>query len=104
MGIRYESLDKDVRCKMVLELERDQNNDTLYISPRLTQKGAKAWPLILNEAFNNHDDRWIASFLRGGNFIRETEERCNRNGREPSQPKSQIPPRILWQYGLYLVY
>jgi len=55
MSIRYESLDAAVRGAMVRELETDRANGTLYISPRLTEVGARAWPEILQEAFEKHD-------------------------------------------------
>lgn len=50
MSIHYESLDVTVRGFMARELERDQANGTLYISPRLTDAGANAWPEILRDS------------------------------------------------------
>lgn len=49
MSIRYDSLDTVVRDFMVHELERDQGAGALYVSPRLTDAGAQAWPGILTD-------------------------------------------------------
>lgn len=75
MSIRYESLDGAVRGFMVGELERDQAAGTLYVSPRLTDAGVHAWPGILREAFEQHDDAWIAQTLRARGLIRVRQRR-----------------------------
>lgn len=80
MSIRYETLDAAVRSVMVRELERDQAADTLYISPRLTEVGAQAWPRILREAFESHDDSWVAAALRSRNLMRTEEQRRKPKG------------------------
>jgi hypothetical protein len=80
MSIRYESLDAAVRRAMVHELERDQAAGTLYISPRLTGAGAQAWPEILREAFESHDDSWIAATLRTRGLMRAEEQRRKPKG------------------------
>lgn len=80
MSIRYESLDTRVRAAMVRELERDQANGTLYISPRLTDDGARAWGEILREAFLHHDDVWIATTLRSRGLMRPVEQRRKPKG------------------------
>lgn len=80
MIIRYESLDAAVRLAMVRELELDQSNETLYISPRLTEAGARAWPALLREAAEKHDDAWLAVSLRSRGYIRAEEQRRNPTG------------------------
>lgn len=65
---------------MVRELERDQQNGTLYISPRLTADGAQAWPQILREAMERHEDDWIAQTLRKRGFMRTEEQRAKPKG------------------------
>jgi hypothetical protein len=80
MSIRYDNLDATVRVLMVRELERDQANGSLYISPRLTAAGAEAWLQILREAFEQHDDVWIAATLRSRGFISTTEQRRKPKG------------------------
>lgn len=80
MAIRYESLDSASRAAMVTELDRDLQNGSLYISPRLTDAGVHAWPDILREALTNHDDAWLAATLRGRALVRETEQRRKPKG------------------------
>jgi hypothetical protein len=80
MSIHYESLDPAVRSAMVTELERDQANGILYMSPRLTEAGAQAWPEILKEALASHDDTWIAATLRSRGLMRMEERRRKPKG------------------------
>ena len=80
MAIHYENFDQEVRRLMVQELERDETNGTLYISPRLTAAGAQAWPRLLREAMEQHDDAWLASRLRSGGYIRAEEQRRKPKG------------------------
>lgn len=80
MAIRYESLDAAVREFMVCELEQDEASGALYISPRLTDAGARSWPGILREAFEQHDDAWIAATLRARGLIRTEEQRRKPKG------------------------
>lgn len=80
MSIRYESLDDSVRAAMLSELERDLTSDAVYISPRLTEAGARAWPEILREALASHDDAWIASSLRSQGLLRTQEQRRTPKG------------------------
>lgn len=80
MSIHYESLDQTIRNAMVGELNRDQTNGTLYISPRLTDIGADTWLEILREAFLKYDDNWLAATLRTRGLIRREEKRRKPNG------------------------
>lgn len=80
MGIRYECLDEDVRSCMLHELEADQSNGRMYISPRLTDIGVRQWPEILREAFASHDDTWIAAMLRSQGLLRTQEQRRKPRG------------------------
>ncbi len=80
MSIHHESLDAAVRELMVRELERDQGNGKLYVSPRLTSGGAQAWPQILREAMERHDDEWLASTLRERGLIKADEQRAKPKG------------------------
>lgn len=80
MGIHYESLDAAVRASMIHEVERDQANGSLYISPRLTDAGAQAWPDLLREAGEQHDDTWLAAALRSRAYIRTEEQRRKPRG------------------------
>jgi hypothetical protein len=80
MSIRYESLDAAVRTAMVRELERDQAAGVLYISPRLTEAGAQAWPSILRQAFESRDDSWVAATLRSRGLMRTKVQRRKPKG------------------------
>lgn len=80
MSIRYESLDSGVRQSMVRELERDLANGTMYISPRLNSAGAQAWPKLLREACELHDDEWLAAMLRAQPYLRAVEQRRKQDG------------------------
>lgn len=80
MSIHQESLDAGVRGLMAREFERDQGNGTLYISPRLTTDGAQAWPQILREAMERHNDEWLASTLRDRGYIKAEEQRAKPKG------------------------
>jgi len=80
MSIRYESLDAAVCSAMVRELERDVANGTLYVSPGLTEAGRQAWPQLLREAAENHDDSWLASELRSRGLMRTKEQRRKPKG------------------------
>lgn len=80
MSIHHESLDAAVRGLMVRELERDQGNGKLYISSRLTVGGAQAWPEILREAMERHEDEWLASTLRERGYLKTEEQRAKPKG------------------------
>jgi hypothetical protein len=81
MGIRYESLDEEVRTCMVQELEFDISRSCLYVSSRLTPAGAKQWPGMLREAILHHDDSWLAETLRASGALAAFEERHGQNGK-----------------------
>jgi hypothetical protein len=80
VGIHYESLDPDVRACMIRELERDIDSGRLYESPRLTQHGKNVWPELLREAFQSHNDDWLASELRSRGLLQTTEQRRTPKG------------------------
>ena len=81
MGIRYGSLDEEVRTYMAQELEFDLSRNCLYVSRRLTAAGAEQWPSILREAVLHHDDSWLAATLRASGALDTYEERHAQNGK-----------------------
>jgi hypothetical protein len=81
MGIRYESLDEEVRTYMDQELSLDVSKSCLYISSRLTPTGAKQWPGMLREAILHHDDSWLAEALRTSGVLAAFEERRGQSGK-----------------------
>ncbi|MBE9103395.1 hypothetical protein IQ267_28560 [filamentous cyanobacterium LEGE 07170] len=80
MSIHHESLDAAVRQCMVRELELDQGNGKLYVSPRLTSAGVQAWAQILREAIEHHEDEWLASTLRERGYMKAEEQRAKPRG------------------------
>lgn len=75
MALKYANLDPDTRRYMLEELDRDLAVRTLYISPRLTDEGAEAYPELLHQAIENHDDAWLAEELRSHDYLHRVEER-----------------------------
>ena len=64
MGLRYEDLTEETRRFMLEEIQRDENAETLYRSPWLTQGGQGDWAEILKEAAANGTDDTLAAQLR----------------------------------------
>ena len=94
MGIRYESLDDNVRRYMIEELELDLRSGRLYISPRLTDEGVRLWPDLLREAFRNYDDDWLAAQLRFRQLLRKTEQRRTKRGFTTARVPSTAPETL----------
>lgn len=80
MGLNYDSLDDQVRAKMLQELENDIAANRLYISPRLTDEGRNTWPDLLRDAIKHHNDDWLAEQLRTLGLIRDFEQRKTKTG------------------------
>lgn len=80
MGLSYVNLDDQTRKFMVEEIDIDVANETIYISPWLTDTGRQDWPTLLRSAAENGDDDSLAAELRHGGRIRETAERRKPTG------------------------
>ncbi|WP_125461717.1 MULTISPECIES: hypothetical protein [Rhodomicrobium] len=81
MGIRYENLDDITRASMVLEIQNDIEQGTLYLSNYLTDIGKADWPNLLKEAAQLHDDDWLAQHLRlDGRLLRQVQRRKPKGG------------------------
>lgn len=80
MALNYRDLDGQARPFIVLEIDRDAAAGTLYLSPRLTDEGARQWPVLLKEAAQSHDDAWLAGVLRERAFLRSHEVRRKPKG------------------------
>lgn len=70
MGINYENLDETTRAYMFQEIRLGGH----YISPRLTEEGQAAWPSLLEQAYKNHNDDWIAREILNRGYIRSQEQ------------------------------
>lgn len=81
MGIQYKNLDVQTRKFMLKELEMDVEKKTLYISPRLNERGQTTWAELLKEAINDHDDDWLANQLILKGCMKLYEERKSQSGK-----------------------
>ena len=80
MALQLENLDERTRAFMLRELERDITGDTLYESPRLSERGKDDYAVLLRDAIEAGDDVSLADSLRSGGRIRATEERRKPKG------------------------
>ncbi|WP_144377032.1 hypothetical protein [Rhodococcus pyridinivorans] len=79
MGLHYENLDDVTRGRLIDELERDMSNNSLYISPRLSPVGARAWPGLIRAAFLSGTDNSLAREVSMPGLLNLHEE-SHRNG------------------------
>ena len=80
MPLQYANLDPQTRPHMAAELNADVQNGRLYVSPRLTEEGAKAWAGLIGEAIASHDDAWLAATIRQHGLMKSHEERRKPKG------------------------
>jgi len=80
MSLNYRNLDQPTRLQMIVEIEADTRSGKLYISPRLTDEGARLWSGLLKEAATSHSDAWLAAELRSRGLIKSHEERKKPKG------------------------
>lgn len=66
---RFDSLDPDVRRHMVAEINQDIENGRVHLSDLLTDAGREAWPNLLWEAAESHNDGWLAAQLRRHSYV-----------------------------------
>ena len=76
-----------VREDMLQELESDLSQDTLYISPRLSEAGTSQYPDLLREAIARHDEDWLAGEIRSRHLLRTHEIRHTKRG----QVRAKVP-------------
>lgn len=70
-NFNFLNLTDSVREKIISEIERDIDNETLYISSRLTEEGQTLYFNLLKEAVINEDDSSFTDSLM--DLIKETE-------------------------------
>jgi hypothetical protein len=73
-------LDERTRRLMLDEIDRDVNQGTLYISPRLSNTGQQNYLTLLKQAVIEHDDAWLADELRSHKRMRDTEQKKKPKG------------------------
>lgn len=94
MGLDFRNLDPDTRLAMAAEVERDTAAGSLYISPRLTEKGAREWPdLLLSAVAKGTDDSLAAELATRG--LLKTQEESHRNGKTFSKAVPATAARTL---------
>jgi hypothetical protein len=76
----YENLDEKTRRFMLRELDMDLSSQTLYMSPRLTDRGRRDYPSLISEAITRYNDVWLAGRLRSQKLIKTYEQRRKPNG------------------------
>src|ERR1039457_2300899 len=88
------NLDGATRRHIIGEIEQDIANGTLYISPRLTQRGRDDYPDLLLDAAENGDVASFAAALRADGRLNDT-EMAFRNGRQHSRRVPVNAPETL---------
>lgn len=78
MAFRFLHLDGTTRAYMLAEVDHDVAQGTLYLSPRLTDRGRRDWPELLRAAVQVRDEVLLAETLRGTGRLREIEYRRSR--------------------------
>ena len=64
VALRYENLDDKTRAYMLAEYEMDSASGRVYVCKRLSDEGRRAFPALLREAIEKHDDAWLSGQLR----------------------------------------
>jgi hypothetical protein len=73
-------LDERTRRLMLDEIDRDVNQGTLYISPRLSNTGQQNYLTLLKQAVREHNDAWLAEQLNLHKRMRDTEQKKKPKG------------------------
>lgn len=80
MGFHFGNLDQRTRQFMLDEFDQDLKDNTLYISPRLNDRGRTEYPNLLREAINTGNDVTLASSIAAAGLLNPTEQRNTRTG------------------------
>lgn len=80
MAFYFADLDENVRALMLEEVEFDEANNTLHISPYLSGQGVRDYPQLLKEAIQNGDEETLAQALSQHRRIDRTAHRRNPAG------------------------
>lgn len=88
MAITHPDLDSNVREHMERELEGDLDNDSLYLSSRLTNEGRGLWPDLLRQAIKTGDDASLALQIQNLRLTAMFEIGVTRGG---EQVRAKVP-------------
>lgn len=77
---------------MLDELDRDVAEGTVYMSSRLSSRGAAEYIEFLRRAITDHDEQWLANQLRTESLLNATEPRRTKSG----QTTAQVPVSAPW--------
>jgi hypothetical protein len=81
VAFRFLHLDETTRSFMLAEVDRDTIAGTLYLSPRLTDRGRRDWPDLLRRAVRSGTEGSLADALLGTGRLKEVESRRTSPGR-----------------------
>lgn len=94
MSLELRDLDEVTRGYMLEELEWDIENNNLYISDRLSERGKLDYPNLLRQAIQNGNDAMLATQLRLHGRLKTHEPRTT--GRKTSIAKVPVnAPEVL---------
>lgn len=80
MGFQFQNLDEKTRKLMTEEVARDISTGSLYLSPRLSERGCQDWPGLLQAAIDSGDEIALANSLRVSSRLNTTEQRRKPKG------------------------
>ncbi|WP_291326259.1 hypothetical protein [Desulfovibrio sp. UCD-KL4C] len=72
-------LNEDTRIKMLEEVDFDENNNNLFLSPRLNHDGVLKYPQLLKKSIKEHDVAWLINEL-SGDLFKSHEPRKTKSG------------------------
>ncbi len=78
MALDLQSLTDDLRPYMVREIDSDVADDTLYLSPRLSEAGREAFPGLLRNAAEHGTDEDLIRDLSSGGYFNAVDHRPKR--------------------------
>ena len=95
MMLRLENLDDRTRRYMLDELDADVAQGTLYMSPRLSERGQADYEGLLRTAIESGDDVSLAASLRSPGRMRATRpRRTPKGGATPAKVPATAPETL----------
>jgi len=80
MSMNYAQLDQETRRLMLDEIQTDEREGKLYISPRLSQTGVAEYPQLQRHAAESGTDDSLAASLKQNGRLNATEQRAKPSG------------------------